>query len=1051
MRTQLLRQPPRALALAAFLLGFATASQAFTIITFSDPQVKKVSVGAPPADNSSETSKGPRYSVSDHPLACFIVFVSTAKNMVPGQIETNGGNDVFLYDCQKDEVVLVSHKTGEPLTTADGVSDQPVISPDGASVVFRSKATNIIEGGGFGGQSNIFVWDRVANTSTLVSHSIGGANLSGDGDSQNGVISRYPGRFFVAFESLAKDLVAGDGNAVSDVFRFDSATGAVIRVSAPNVGIPGEADWGSFNPALDGSGTCIVFESDATNLVSDDPADDPLLPNPLPPPALVPDRDVFRWTPGGTILLSHVAGALNAGKGAVAGSGASTEPSIADNCERFAFKSTAKDLSFLQADGNGVDDVFTEGNSGDAVLVSHKDGVPNEAGDDVSDSPILSRDGNWLAYASRATNLAPGQVDTASTSDVFVYDVGRNLNVLVSHTAGDPKRVASAESFAPEISTGGIYDDLYVAFESKAKDLDPNQNDSNGDSDVFLYNGLWNNAIVASRRFASIAITGKGRSIRPALSASGYVVAFTSDSGDLIADDPETGVLDDVFFFRSLGLMPFVSVRSTESQNIVEWITPPTNIVSMQAFVNPGAACPADYVAASAGTALTIPATLTSNESFQITDPSPADSDRCYSLFIERDSGPILPTSGPAQDIVAHTLKVTLGQPAKWASNVAGITSLAQVGIGGNNVIAVANDGGVYGLSRGPFGGTWSGGYRPFRTDFLPIQGRPGVVTLGSTRTVFVGSQDGRVYRFDADRGARAGGALSYTTPALGVSVQPGVAGMFTFFGGLGDHVLVGARSTAGPSQFFALDPATLLPRAGPLGTFSGGPFLIGAVSTTASVDYAKGQVYFASFKFSGLDPSLWCLKLTAGGLGSPCWTQTLPDGIMGGPVERNGTVYVGDNSGQIWAFDAALGTSNWGATPYTGCGGGAPIKSFVLADRQGTAQDLYYATSSELCAVSDQGILPTVAKWSIPTATIPGPSAPVLTRIGGIAYVFVGSSDGSLYQVLADDPFGTGGIKSVFLRTGATIGAPAFDFRDNMIYVGSDAGSIYAVQVPLP
>ena len=33
MRTQLLRQPHRALALAAFLLGLAPSSQAFTLIT----------------------------------------------------------------------------------------------------------------------------------------------------------------------------------------------------------------------------------------------------------------------------------------------------------------------------------------------------------------------------------------------------------------------------------------------------------------------------------------------------------------------------------------------------------------------------------------------------------------------------------------------------------------------------------------------------------------------------------------------------------------------------------------------------------------------------------------------------------------------------------------------------------------------------------------------------------------------------------------------------------------------------------------------------------
>jgi outer membrane protein assembly factor BamB len=68
------------------------------------------------------------------------------------------------------------------------------------------------------------------------------------------------------------------------------------------------------------------------------------------------------------------------------------------------------------------------------------------------------------------------------------------------------------------------------------------------------------------------------------------------------------------------------------------------------------------------------------------------------------------------------------------------------------------------------------------------------------------------------------------------------------------------------------------------------------------------------------------------------------------------------------------------------------------------------------------------------------------LVRILGTAYLYVGSSDGLLYQVDA----GTGTVTgSILLRTGAAIGAPAFDAFNNTIYVGSDAGYVYAVQVP--
>ena len=49
----------------------------------------------------------------------------------------------------------------------------------------------------------------------------------------------------------------------------------------------------------------------------------------------------------------------------------------------------------------------------------------------------------------------------------------------------------------------------------------------------------------------------------------------------------------------------------------------------------------------------------------------------------------------------------------------------------------------------------------------------------------------------------------------------------------------------------------------------------IGAINTTASVDYTRKQVYFASLEFTAGRPSLWCLELTATASASPCWSQT--------------------------------------------------------------------------------------------------------------------------------------------------------------------------------
>jgi hypothetical protein len=1018
------------------VLGLATLSQAFTIITLNTT-VEKISIGNPAANGPSSTATGPRYIVDD--TGCFMVFTSSATNLVPGQIDTNGRPDVFLYtSCGSETVTLVSHVPGLPTVAAGGTtggSDQPVISPDSGFVVFRSSAANLVPGTGYAGQTNVFLWDRTTDTFSLVSHDPFGLNRAGDNNSQNGVISRTTaGRPIVAFESLARNLRTPGTNGASHVYRYDGSTGIVQLVSLPNAGLPGnQGDNGSFNPAIDGPGTCIVYESLATNLVTDDPGNDDVN-NAL---------DVFRWSSGAnpaTIVLSHRPG-INAGRGVKTGDRASSQPSIADNCERFAFQSLASDLG--QADANSGSDVFHEGNSGNAVLVSHRSGSPTVTGNAGSGDPILSRDGNWVAYASFASDVA-GQIDTGSpSSDVFLHDVLGNKSVLVSHTATNADTVAGGESFAPEVSTDG----RYVAYASDAKDLDPNQNDGNGSRDVFHYNRVWNTNMVGSPRFASIAITGEALSFQPAISGNGWAVAFTGLSGNHTADDTETSGIPDAFVFKPSNFIPHISVRSTTDRNILSWIMPPVDYVGMRTFVRPGTTC-TDPFPPAAGTEIFF-VSPPANTKFQ----SPADgpyapgTTLCYSIYIQKDGELSIPAGrNPGRTIVARTLENTTGT-VTWAANLSGTAALTQVGIGTQNLIAVANEGGVYGITRGATaGGLWPSTYRPFRATFNPIQGRPPILpisVLGSSRTTFVGSQDGRVYAYDSDRGVEGvGGALWYTSPSLGTLVQPGMAGMFTLFGGVGNHLLTGVRNGVASARAFSLNPFTGVTEGGPANF---GVFQVGAINTTAAVDYTLSQVYFTSLEFTAGAPSLWCVELNATGFNGLCWPpQTLPSGISGGPVQRNGRVYVGDDAGQVWAFNAATGAAEWG--PFTGCGGGNPIKSFVLPDRQGTGHDLYYATSSQLCAITDDYVGGPVLKWQL--STIPGPSAPILARIAGIAYIWVGSSNGNLYQIQADNP---AVITNVLVRTGATIGAAAYDGLDNMLYVGTDAGSVYGVQAPLP
>lgn len=67
-----------------------------------------------------------------------------------------------------------------------------------------------------------------------------------------------------------------------------------------------------------------------------------------------------------------------------------------------------------------------------------------------------------------------------------------------------------------------------------------------------------------------------------------------------------------------------------------------------------------------------------------------------------------------------------------------------------------------------------------------------------------------------------------------------------------------------------------------------------------------------------------------------------------------------------------------------------------------------------------------------------------------GLDQLFVGSSDGRLYQIDVSGVSPT--TTSVPLGDGsAAVGAPSLDVANNLLYVGTDAGIIYAVAPPIP
>lgn len=220
----------------------------------ADGSVTRISTG-PAGEEANGPSTAPVVSADGTQVA----FVSSASNLVPG--DTNGVDDVFVKDLGSGAVRRVSVALDG--TEGDDVSGGPVFSPDGFWIAFVSRATTL---DGSPGDETAQVYLKSLREGVMRIVSSDDAGVPGSGDSARPQFS--PDGTSVAFESTAADLVAGDTNGTGDVFLKELASGAIRRVSVSAAGV--EGDGASAAPAFSPDGRLIAFESFAANLVADD-------------------------------------------------------------------------------------------------------------------------------------------------------------------------------------------------------------------------------------------------------------------------------------------------------------------------------------------------------------------------------------------------------------------------------------------------------------------------------------------------------------------------------------------------------------------------------------------------------------------------------------------------------------------------------------------------------------------------------------------------------------------------------------------------------------
>ena len=358
---------------------------------------------------------------------------------------------------------------------------------------------------------------------------------------------------FVAFTSLASDLVSMDLNNVLDVFVRDTIAGSTVRVSVASDGA--EGDGNSEHPSISADGRFVAFTSFARNLVPGD--------GNLEADIFVHDRDadgngVFD-EPG---AISTVRVSVNTLTGAE-GNSRSTNPAITPDGRFVAFAGpntlVANDTNFAEdvfvhdrdVDTNGVfDEANTPGMEDKVITLRVSLDSAGVQGNTTSENPSISADGRFVAFDSFASNLVAD--DTNNTPDVFVRDTMTGITVRVSvDSNGAQDANGSFLASNPSISADG----RFVAFESSASNLVPG--DTNMHSDVFVHDrdadgdGVFDESGAISTVRVSVDSNGAQHNnvgsiaALPSISADGRFVAFASSAVDLVPGDNNSVV--DIF------------------------------------------------------------------------------------------------------------------------------------------------------------------------------------------------------------------------------------------------------------------------------------------------------------------------------------------------------------------------------------------------------------------------------------------------------------------------------------------------------------------------
>jgi Tol biopolymer transport system component len=552
----------------------------------------------PPSDTAAGASALDAVSADGR----YVVFESTAPNLVPGQAGSPFVNNIFLLDRSTGVTTLVSHVPGSATTTPTAQLDiapylddsyGALISRDGRFILYTTAAAGQLVGAGSDPQAVLY--DRLTGLNTLVSHPSGSPMTPVPGVAFAEAMSG-DGRYLV-FEGPSSGVVANEVATTTNqqLYLYDRVAGTTVLVTHKD-GLPATtadtgAALGEASVADDGT---VAYSSNASNLVGSSsrgfnvylytPAtqtnqkitiDDISVINGSTEAVISGDgsavayvstanglvRNVFRYDrhTGTTILVSGAGGSAGVGGNADSGGRALGSIALSHDGRFLAFASQATNL--LPGQSGAAGNVFLYDAAADTLtLLSGANNSPlagaGGTGGDGNSPPALevrypnshfvtmSDDGGLVAYLSRAGNIVPGQAGPAGVYNVFLYSRATGLNALVSGAGGSPTAGGGDDSGSVALSGDGNL----LGFTTRAIGLINGVFDANGVADVLTYTPGSSGSALVSRSAFVLAKHG-GDSFATSVSGDGRYTVFTSNATNLVDDQSTLNSHYNIFLF----------------------------------------------------------------------------------------------------------------------------------------------------------------------------------------------------------------------------------------------------------------------------------------------------------------------------------------------------------------------------------------------------------------------------------------------------------------------------------------------------------------------